>query len=143
MGDSAFFRGIRDYYGSRRDSTALSGDFERVMEKASKQDLDWFFRQWLSQPGYPQLECSWSDDSGAKRVTLKLTQAQPASWGVFRLPRVAVDFLGFDGSVTRRSVSVVGRETITTLDLPGAPADVRIDPDGALLLRANVRHRSG
>ena len=143
VGDSAFFRGIRDYYGGRRDSTALSADFERVMEKASKQDLDWFFRQWLSQPGYPQLECSWSYDSGAKRVTLKLTQAQPASWGVFRLPRVAVDFPGFDGSVTRRRVSVVGRETITTLDLPGAPADVRIDPDGALLLRANVRHRSG
>src|SRR6266567_2471623 len=143
VGDSAFFRGIRDYYGGRRDSTALSADFERVMEKASKQDLDWFFRQWLYQPGYPQLECSWSYDSGAKRVTLELTQAQPASWGVFRLPRVAVDFPGFDGSVTRRSVSVVGRAMITTLDLPGAPADVRIDPDGALLLRANVRRRSG
>ena len=143
VGDSAFFRGIRDYYGSRRDSTALSLDFERVIEQASKQNLDWFFRQWLYQPGYPELECSWRYDSGAKRVTLELTQAQPASWGVFRLPRVAVDFAGPDGSVTRRSVSVVGREMITTLELPGAPADVRIDPDGALLLRANVRRRSG
>ena len=143
VGDSVFFRGIGDYYRSYRDSTALSGDFQNVMEKASKQPLDWFFRQWLYRPGYPQLECSWSYDARARRVDLELTQAQPAAWGVFRLPRVVVDFLGSDGSVTRRTVSVAARHVIRTLGLPRPPVDVRIDPDGALLLRANVRPRAG
>src|SRR5213592_4133360 len=143
VGDSVFFRGIGDYYRSYRDSTALSGDFQRVMEKASKQPLDWFFRQWLYRPGYPQLACSWSYDARARRVDLELTQAQPAAWGVFRLPRVVVDFLGSDGSVTRRTVSVAARHVIRTLGLPRPPVDVRIDPDGALLLRANVRPRAG
>src|SRR5437660_6200301 len=56
LGDSTFFRGIRKYYRRYRDSTALSDDFRHVMEDAAGRDLEWFFRQWLRQPGYPQLD---------------------------------------------------------------------------------------
>ena len=71
VGDSAFFRGIRDYYGSRRDSTALSGDFERVMEKASKQDLDWFFGNGSPSPA--------TLSSNAPGATIPERSASPSS----------------------------------------------------------------
>jgi aminopeptidase N len=55
VGDSAFYNGLRGYYREYRDSTALSADFARVMSQAAKQDLDWYFRQALLQPGFPML----------------------------------------------------------------------------------------
>src|SRR5438034_11584539 len=77
IGDSGFFRGIREYYRRYRDSTALSDDFRSVMEDAAGRDLEWFFRQWLRQPGYPQLNVAWRPQ-GVGRVRLDVTQVQPA-----------------------------------------------------------------
>jgi aminopeptidase N len=139
IGDSAFWRGIREYYRRYRDSTALSGDFERVMEESSGQTLDWFFRQWLYQPGYPQLDCRWVYDGASHRVALTVSQTQPAAWGVFRLPQVAVEMRGEGGAVVRRGMALAGRETRVTFGVSLAPTDLRIDPDGRLLAQALVR----
>ncbi len=102
VGDSAFFRGIRRYYATFRDSSVLSEDFERVMERAAGRDLRWFFRQWLYQPGYPRLDVTWRTDAAGRRVTLHVRQAQSAAWGRFRLPRVAVRFTAAGGAVDER-----------------------------------------
>jgi len=139
VGDSAFWRGIREYYGTCRDSTALSGDLERIMEQASGQTLDWFFRQWLYQPGYPKLDCRWAYDGASHRVALTVSQTQPAAWGVFRLPQVAVEIRGEGGATLRRTIAVAGRETHVTFGVSVAPADLRVDPDGRLLAQPSVR----
>jgi len=138
VGDSAFWRGIRAYYRRYRDSTALSGDFERVMEQASAQQLDWFFRQWLYQPGYPKLDCRWAYDGASHRVTLTVSQTQPAAWGVFRLPAVVVEIRGEGGATLRHAIAVAGRETSVTFGVSFAPADLRIDSDGRLLTQTSV-----
>jgi len=59
VGDSAFFRGVREYYREHRDGNVLTEDFQRAMEKTSDMSLEWFFRQWLYQPGFPQLRAEW------------------------------------------------------------------------------------
>jgi aminopeptidase N len=139
MGDSAFFRGLRTYYQTYRDSNATSQDFQRVMEKAGKKDLGWFFHQWLHQPGYPQLDVTWQYDAGARRAVVGITQRQKAEWGLFRLPVLTLEFRGADGATLRRDVAVAsGRETVARLDVPFAPAEVRVDPDGKLLLRVTA-----
>jgi aminopeptidase N len=139
IGDSGFWRGVRDYYRVYRDSAVTSADFQRVMERASDSPLDWFFAQWLRQPGYPQLDVAWNWDATSGRVVLDIGQAQPGAWGLFRLPTLVVECRGASGAVTRRTVSVsAGRQTVQ-LDLPEAPTAVRVDPDGALLLTARVR----
>ena len=137
IGDSAFFRGIREYYRRYRDSTALSDDFRAVMEDAAGRDLEWFFRQWLRQPGYPQLNVAWRPQ-GVGRVRLDVTQVQPAAWGRFRLPRLTVEFRAADGRVARRVYSVEGNVSVLFADLPFAPQQVTVDPDGALLLKTAV-----
>ncbi len=138
MGDSAFFRGLRTYYSTYRDSTATSEDLQRVMEKAAKADFGWFFHQWLYQPGYPQLDVSWRYDAGARRVLLGIAQRQKSEWGLFRLPALTLEFRGPAGAVVRRDVAVTGREADLRVDLPFAPAEVRVDPDGKLLLRVTA-----
>jgi aminopeptidase N len=138
VGDSAFFRGLRNYYNTYRDSNATSEDFQRVMEKASGANLGWFFRQWLYQPGYPQLDVAWRYDGGARRVSVGITQRQKPEWGLFRLPVLTLEFHGPDGAIVRRDVAVTGRETDLRLDLPFAPTEVRVDPEGKLLLRTTA-----
>jgi aminopeptidase N len=143
IGDSAFFRGFRTYYRTYRDSTATSEDFQRVIEKEARANLGWFFRQWLYQPGYPQLDVTWQYDAGARKVLLGITQRQKPEWGLFRLPQLTLEFRGANGAAVRRDVAVRGdsRETITRVDLPFAPTEVRVDPDGKLLLRVTIGRR--
>ena len=141
VGDSAFFRGLRAYYQTYRDSNATSEDFEHAMERASHTDLGWFFQQWLHQPGYPQLEVSWRYDAGAHRVVVGITQHQKPEWGVFRLPAVMLEFHGPAGAVARRTVAITGRESSLSVTVPFAPAEILVDPDGKLLLQTTATGR--
>jgi len=142
IGDSAFFRGLRTYYRTYRDSTATSTDLQRVMEKEGRTDLGWFFHQWLYQPGYPQLDVSWQYDAGARKVIVGIIQRQKPEWGRFRLPAVTLEFRGNNGALLRRDVAVTsGGETAASFDVPFAPAEVRVDPDGKLLLKVTAISR--
>ena len=81
IGDSSFYAGLRRYYDAYRDSTALSADFARIMSQASGRDLEWFFRQALSQPGYPMLDVRWQYQG--KKLTVDIAQTQNAKWGAY------------------------------------------------------------
>jgi len=141
IGDRPFFNGLRTYYRTYRDSTATSEDFEHVMEKASGKDLGWFFHQWLYQPGYPQLDVAWQQDGGAGRIILGITQRQKPAWGLFRIPSLTLEFRGPSGRTLRRDFVVTGAETSARFDLPFAPSEVRVDPDGKLLLSVTAISR--
>ena len=141
VGDSAFFRGLRAYYQTYRDSNATSEDFQHVMERACHTDLGWFFRQWLHQPGYPQLDVSWHYDAGARRAVVGITEHQKPEWGVFRLPALTLEFHGPAGAVARRTVAVRGRESSLNVAVPFAPTEIRVDPDGKLLLQTTATGR--
>jgi aminopeptidase N len=57
IGDAAFLSGTRTWLSRYNDSTATTEDFEAVMEKASGQQLDAFFDDWLREgdrPAMPQ-----------------------------------------------------------------------------------------
>lgn len=142
VGDSAFFRGIREYYRQYRDSSVTTGQFQRVMERASGMRLGGFFGQWLRQPGYPQLDVAWRADSAGGSVTIEVLQTEPEAWGRFAIPRVPVEF--------RRAGRVVGRRAFDLLAQPNSqlvtfrvdepPDEALIDPGHTLLLMAVVRN---
>ena len=141
LGDSAFWRGIRAYYREYRDSSVTSADFQRVMERASDRRLGWFFAQWLHQPGYPRLDVAWRYDAASRRVALDVAQTQPAAWGLFEVPALTLDFVSESGARVRRTVALATARQSVTLDLAASPAGVRVDPDGAWLLTAQVTRR--
>lgn len=140
VGDTAFFAGVRDYYRTYRDSSVLSDDFRHVMEGASGKRLDWFFAQWLRQPGYPRLDVVWSYDSTAREAVVNVAQVQSPAWGVYRLPGLALDFMAGSRLLARRVAEVAAApRQMLHIPLDAPPSALRVDPDGALLLTATVR----
>jgi aminopeptidase N len=132
IGDSAFTAGVREYYRAYRDSTALSSDFARVMSQAAGRDLEWYFRQALTQPGYPRLAVRWQYER--KRLTLTVRQTQPEAWGRYSLP-------GLVFRVDGRSVPAIveGAETVIHIeDVKQKPREIVVDPDGWWLLDSTV-----
>lgn len=152
MGDSAFFRGIRSYYREKRHGIARTEDLRRAMEASSGDELGWFFQQWLERPGYPRVEARWwhtdaAVDSGTaretssgapRRLALEIRQVQPESWPTFRLP-MDVEIAAETGD--RMTVRVAPRQRTDTVRVrtPGTVRDVRLDPDGWILMEARAR----
>jgi aminopeptidase N len=136
VGDSAFFRGIRQYYGAHRHGTALTDDFRRAVEATSGRQLDWFFDQWLRRPGYPTPVLRWVYDSTASRVNVTVDQ-EGTRFGAYRFP-LTLAVHDSSGAV-RKVVIDVAAQPRTTVELPFAvtarPARVVPDPDVDLLAR--------
>jgi aminopeptidase N len=132
IGDSAFYTGLRRYYTRYKDSTAVSSDFAKVMSQAAGKDLDWYFRQSLTQPGYPILDVRWKH--GGKKLTLDITQIQKPEWGSYRIPNLEVLV---DGKPVR--VDVNGKKTRKVVEGVGKkPGKIEVDPNGWWLLKSTV-----
>ncbi len=133
VGDSAFFRGIRDYYNAHRDGNALTDDLMLAVERRAGVKLGWFFDQWLRRPGFASLTTSWRYDAATKRVVLDVEQG--TKYAPYRFP-LAIDVTDAAGVVHRVRVDVAAEAHSTVslpLDLAGAPRSLGFDPDIELL----------
>jgi aminopeptidase N len=126
VGDSAFFQGLRTYFATFRDSTALTSDLAAVMSRAAGRPLDTFFRQWLLQPGYPKLYLTSHCQNG--RLAVEIEQIQPDSWGLWTM-QLPVDIGGI-----RTTILIDGRVTKYTHPSCG---DVTLDPARDYLLEVS------
>lgn len=135
VGDEAFFAGVRDYYERHLHSAVWTSHFQAALESSSGQDLDWFFRQWIYEPGFPVFDqaSSWSADADGGTLTLTVRQLQKDAWPAFRVPMEVL--VEQDGVEHRVDVVVDGRESVLRIPLPGAtaPSRVVLDPDGWVL----------
>jgi aminopeptidase N len=133
LGDSAFFRGLRNYQSKYRHGTALSDDLRHELEASSGQQLGWFFDQWLTRPGFPELTTAWKYDSAAGRMNLQVTQG--SRFGNYRFP-LEIEIQTADGKKMRTSVEVPARVSTQLMLEPrlnAAPKTVVLDPDVKLL----------
>jgi aminopeptidase N len=55
IGDDAFFKLLRTWYTTHKNSTATTAEFEALAKQVSGQNLDSFFTTWLHTPGKPPL----------------------------------------------------------------------------------------
>jgi len=131
LGDEVFFRGIREYYRRYLHQAVLTEDFQAVMEEASGQDLDRFFRQWLLEPGYPVLEISHEWDEAGRQIVLTVEQVQDAAWPTFRF-QTEVE-IEISTGTTRTPVEISARRSVIRIEAAESPRAVRFDPDGWVL----------
>lgn len=56
VGEDIFYSALRGLVGDKKFSKASWTDVEKAFEKASGNNLDWFFRQWLEREDVPSLD---------------------------------------------------------------------------------------
>ena len=137
IGERAFFDGIRQYYARHRHSTATTDDLRAEMERASKQQLGWFFDQWLTRPGFPEVTATWSYDSTAHEVSVALSQSN--RFGTFQFP-LTVAVIDSTGAEHRASTRFSPEYSSPQLRIPSPtlPARIVLDPDVDLLASFKV-----
>jgi len=76
LGDSTFFKGIKQYLNDPqlRYGFATTADLQRNLESASGQNLDYFFKQWFYGEGYPSFKVQWGQDSVTGQVNFIVSE---------------------------------------------------------------------
>ena len=138
VGEEAFWWILRTYYETYGYANASIPDFRSVCETVSGMGLDWFFREWIYDQGYPRVRYSWSVtpvSAGGCEVVLTLEQVQTTG-PVFRMP-VDVRFEGGE-SATDTTVWMEDVFGVFTFILDDTPEDILLDPDGWVLMTSET-----
>jgi aminopeptidase N len=137
LGDEEFFRGIRKYYETHKNSTATTEDLRSALEKASGQPLYNFFARWVYDTGHPEYDLRWVW-LGKGGLRLNLRQVQRGNAFVDQLP-IAIT----TASGTRNIVfQPTGKNTTKTIQLKEKPLRIEVDPRNTLLKEVSVRELS-
>ena len=134
MGDDKFFAAISNYAKSHIQSTVLTDDLRKAAEEASGQDLGWFFEEWTTKAGYPEIEVSqlWEESTKTLRLTVSQQQIRNEQTPVFRMP-VDIDFKTASG-VSRHRIELSSTRQVFEFPLDAKPLLIRFDPDHRVLM---------
>lgn len=133
LGDRIFRAGIREYYVAYKGKNASTGDFRKVMEKVSRQDLKMFFKQWLYTPGQPVLRGKWHYDAHKKLLSVTVTQMQHA---LFQFP-LQIEIQNNEDT-TIKTMHLYERNTTINISLPITPKKLVLDPNVNLLFEGTL-----
>ena len=134
LGDEVFFRGIKNYYESHKNSVASTEDLRAALEKVSGKNLRPFFTRWVYESGHPQYELTW-EWLPSKQLRLDLKQVQEGNAFVDPLPVVITTASGKREIV----LNPVSKQLQKTMALSEKPVGIEIDPRNTLLKEATVR----
>lgn len=133
FGDSVFWKGIRKYYSRYAGNIAGTDDFRKIMEEASGKNLETFFRQWLYNPGQPELRIEWRYEPTSKKLLIDIQQSK----GLFEFP-LEIGIKDASGRVTYTEVYISQATTPVSLTLKEKPVLVMADPRVSLLFTGTV-----
>ena len=129
IGDQAFMQTLKEYATRYSWKSATTEDFKNVAQDVSKQDLGYFFIQWIESSGAPEFKLEYTIFRTQKgfRVMGKVAQ----DMDTFRMP---VDLkIETEGNPEEKRVEVVGTSSEFSVDTFGKPKNVVIDPDRRVL----------
>jgi hypothetical protein len=136
-----FFDLMSDFVARYKGSTATTDQFfavanERVKSTALAQkygyrDLNWFYRQWVTETYLPSYELSFhidSDSTGGVSLRGELIQSGlPESENWFMPLPLILHFHG--GKIARITIAAHGARTPLSIKLPETPEKVELDPE--------------
>jgi aminopeptidase N len=134
MGDQKFWEGIRHYVDLHQYECVTTNDFQHAMEDVAKQDLGWFFGEWLLKAGYPRFRVSSSYDIDSKTIHLAVVQNQHVDelTPLYRMP-VEIGVQTARGSNTHRVIVEAKKEQVIDIPFDEPPLNVVFDNGGWIL----------
>ncbi len=130
VGDSAFFAGLQEYGDRYRFKSAVTEQFQTVMEEISGKDLDFFFERWIYGELYPIYEVVYSQSDN--NLLVQINQIQESI--VFKMP-VDIKANFSDNSEQVWVVQNTQKSELFTLALPPSSTveSIELDPDNWIL----------
>jgi len=133
VGDEAFFRGIRRFYGESRFRKAGTEDLRRAMEAESERPLERFFERWIYGSTLPRLTFTYRVEG--PEVVLHFEQ--PGE--VFDVP-VTVTLQYADRRPVEVLVPITDRIVDQRVVLEGTLRSVEISKDDGALVDMDRKH---
>jgi hypothetical protein len=130
VGDDAFSKILQTLAHDYAGKSISTDEFEKLAEKVSKQELTYFFAQWVHSTGVPLFKRTWSVYRTAKgyQVVGKVQQ----DIDIFRMP-VEIRIFPEGRKAINERVEVVGTSADFTVTTPTRPLRVVVDPASRLL----------
>ena len=137
IGDSAFFRGIRNYLEDPelKYRYALTSDLQRHLENTSGQPLSRFFQQWFEGQGYPSFHIQWGT-IGTHTVKFKINQTTSHNSVPFYEMTVPVTFKNATNEKTILINNTINDEWFLK-DIGFIPDSIIIDQDYQIISKDN------
>lgn len=134
LGDTTFFRVLREYYDSPYKFNSLTTeDLSAFVSARVGTDMSWFFNEWIYGEGHPDYQTSWICQpgvSGGFDVQLFIWQVQTGGT-YFEMPIRSHFTTGAGGVDT--VIWNQGREQLCTLHFADSVTDISFDPQEWIL----------
>lgn len=139
VGDSVYKLVLKEFAMQRALQVSNSEDFQKLAEKISNKNLDWFFKQWSEQTGIPKIKIygvktskhgdHWFTEGRVRLVAYEKRYTTPVEVGVKTDEGVFKQtfWLGFD------SLNVYRNEVTFNFTTQTKPSQTVLDPDGNIL----------
>ncbi|MBC8106609.1 MAG: HEAT repeat domain-containing protein [Anaerolineae bacterium] len=134
LGDDLFWRCVSEFMKRNAFKNVETDDLRVVCDELSAKSYERFFHQWVYRAGSPKVKVAydWNDATYEARVTLEQTQPISIDAPAFQSD-VAVWFVNENGQPIKRVLPMDSRLSTLTSHLEHEPAQIVIDPEGALL----------
>jgi aminopeptidase N len=136
VGTDAFWKAINIYLSAHKFGNVEATDLRKAMEQTSRQDLGWWFDEWVYSGGAPSLSVTQVWHPRTKSLTVTVTQVQrpdaitPAA---FRLP---MDIkITTSAGEQQAKMDVTKRMQVFTYKAPARPSKLEIDPEDKIALK--------
>ncbi|MFQ6083185.1 MAG: M1 family metallopeptidase [Candidatus Aminicenantia bacterium] len=139
VGDKNFWKILRQYAQIYAYSNASTKDFQHICEQIFGSNLDWFFNQWIYQPGYPKYQFGWYY-LGQNKVRIIINQTQE-NFSLFIMP-VDLVIKTFSGEI-KKTVWVDEKYNVFDFSLEEKPIDILFDPDDWILYQVEPYQKKG
>src|SRR5207249_4266969 len=113
---------LQTYYQQFKGGNADTRDFQQVAESVSGKNLEPFFKQWLYQPGLPQLKLQWKWTGN--KVMFMVQQTNESK---FQFP-LEIAFVLANGKKVVQQINITPDTTAFELPLFKKPVKVILDP---------------
>ena len=141
IGDSTFFRMLKEYYKNFSYKNASTADLQAVCESVSKKKLDYFFKQWVYEgigiikADYTYETVKQNDNSYNVRIIIKQVQD---GFPVYCFP-LDIQVNSGEEKKMLKTVYITKKESVFELKTDFLPQNVTLDPYGWVLAKFNKK----
>ena len=143
VGDSVFFKILRNYFKKYKYKNASTKDFEEECENISHKNLHQFFDQWVFKgTGILELNYNWKTEQkeNSIQVDLSINQTQ-SEYQVYHFP-IDIKIRLKDQSIIYKTFEVNSRQKNVEFELQKEPLQITLDPNNWLLAKIKSEKNS-